>query len=391
MSESKKILVVTGALSCGGITSFLIPLVNCLAESGHAVSLAYTKDEGEFDARISLSVRRICYEKPSRRKWLIHCCRRLRILDFFAIRFRNKKKTKAISAIQRLGYCMAEITALNEALLEPYDVAISASEFYCNALVAKKITARRKIGWVHPDVSALKIDCRAAASILEKLDAVAAVSEIGVRSLSKKFPKYSSKFHYIENILDVEWVKKRSEELVADMQVPAECRKIVSVCRLDNSAKRIDRALCIAKKLRAEGFSYRWFIIGDGPDMPMLSALIKKMDLSESVFLLGEKNNPYPYMKHADIFVLTSQYEGKPVVVEEAKLLRVPILSTEYGAAGEQIPEEFGAIVANIDGVLEEEFARYIMDSGWLSAIRKTIAMQPEYSATSIEKVLSLL
>ena len=103
-----KILIVTGSLSYGGITSFLIPLVNQLAKQGYNISLAYTRDDDSFLSRIDSSVRTFQHRRPTKKQLLFDYVKRLRLLDLLRIRFRNKKKTGAIAAIQRWGYRTAE-------------------------------------------------------------------------------------------------------------------------------------------------------------------------------------------------------------------------------------------------------------------------------------------
>jgi len=78
-------------------------------------------------------------------------------------------------------------------------------------------------------------------------------------------------------------------------------------------------------------------IIGDGPDKEKIVDCIKHYNLEKSVYLLGWKQNVYPYIKASDIFVLSSNYEGFPYVLLEAAALGKPIVATDtpYG------PREF--------------------------------------------------
>lgn len=63
----------------------------------------------------------------------------------------------------------------------------------------------------------------------------------------------------------------------------------------------------------------------------------KAARVSDMLILLGHVDNPYPYIKKCDIFILPSKYEGMPITVEEAKLLRKPIVCTNYLSATEQL------------------------------------------------------
>ena len=60
-----------------------------------------------------------------------------------------------------------------------------------------------------------------------------------------------------------------------------------------------------------------------------LEQLIKSLDLEKHVFLIGFKSNPYPYLKNADLFVLSSRKEGFPNVVLEALTLGIPVVATD--------------------------------------------------------------
>lgn len=72
----------------------------------------------------------------------------------------------------------------------------------------------------------------------------------------------------------------------------------------------------------------RLMILGEGEGRPELEQLIKELGLEEDVALPGFVQNPYPYMKRAAVFVLSSRWEGLPTVLVEALALGVPVVST---------------------------------------------------------------
>ena len=74
------------------------------------------------------------------------------------------------------------------------------------------------------------------------------------------------------------------------------------------------------------------YIIGEGPEKQNLEQAIKDENCSETVKLLGKKENPYPYMKKADYICLLSNYEGYPMTIVEAKILGKYILITDTAA-----------------------------------------------------------
>ena len=70
------------------------------------------------------------------------------------------------------------------------------------------------------------------------------------------------------------------------------------------------------------------WLVGDGPDRKKYEDLVKKEKVTSRVKFLGRKKNPYPYMKMADYILMTSDYEGFPVIYLEAITLQKPLITT---------------------------------------------------------------
>ena len=118
----------------------------------------------------------------------------------------------------------------------------------------------------------------------------------------------------------------------------------VTVARLVPQ-KALDRLIKIHYNLiKNLGHKHNFYIIGDGPEKEKLEKMIKKYNVENSFFLLGKKENPYPYIKNADYFCLLSQFEGYGMVLEEAKILNKPIIITNT-AAREAVEEYKNAII----------------------------------------------
>ena len=363
-----KIIIVTTSLSCGGITSFLIPLVNFLSNEGHNVTLAYTKDEGGFLCRFNSNINFLQYQPLSKKQSIRIWCKHFAFYDMARVRFRKNTQKPHYPSLQRLGYITAKYVNVTD---DFFDVAISSAEGFCNALVANNINANKKIGWVHPDMGSIGLDVKSGKNVVDKLDYVVAVSETGCNSLKRFFPHAQSKILYIENMLDIDDIIKRSLEKIDDMPLLDGYTNIVTVCRITNDSKRLDRIIKIASILKENNYKFRWSIIGNGPDFLLIKELVNNYNLANNVILLGSRTNPLPYIKRADCFVLTSQFEGKPVVIEEAKILHTPVIVTEYSSAKIQVTPNIGVVVPNVDGVLENDIAKLLMDNSLLNSIKK--------------------
>ena len=102
----------------------------------------------------------------------------------------------------------------------------------------------------------------------------------------------------------------------------------------------------IAKKLRDDGYKFKWYCIGDGEFFQSIKNEIDMIGLSENLILLGNQNNPYPYLKAADIYCQPSRKDGFGITISEAKIFALPIVSTDSAGASEQLTDgETGFIV----------------------------------------------
>ena len=81
-------------------------------------------------------------------------------------------------------------------------------------------------------------------------------------------------------------------------------------------------------------------ILGEGSEQKNLSELIKRLNLENSVFLLGNVNNPLKYFLRADVFVLASSVEGLPNVLVEAMLCGCTPVSTNCPTGPKEVLQD---------------------------------------------------
>ena len=92
----------------------------------------------------------------------------------------------------------------------------------------------------------------------------------------------------------------------------------------------------------------KFWILGAGELELELKKLVNDLDISNHVFFVGNQNNPYVWMKYADLFVLSSYYEALGCVLMEAWATDTPILSIKNQGFSELIPEnEFDNLLAD--------------------------------------------
>jgi glycosyltransferase involved in cell wall biosynthesis len=96
----------------------------------------------------------------------------------------------------------------------------------------------------------------------------------------------------------------------------------------------------------------RLVIVGSGPLADDLAALVAELHLEGAVHLTGMQSNPHAIMAHADCFVLSSDYEGQPMVILEALVLGLPIVTVDFASAANALPKGSGLVVPqSVEGV----------------------------------------
>ena len=112
--------------------------------------------------------------------------------------------------------------------------------------------------------------------------------------------------------------------------------KILSIGRLTDQKDQITIFKCL-NILKNKGINFRFYLIGEGYKLNMLKQYVKDQKLSKNVKFAGYKSNAYKYIKSADLFVLSSRYEGLPNVLIEAQLQNVPIISSDCSTGPKEI------------------------------------------------------
>lgn len=238
----------------------------------------------------------------------------------------------------------ASIILPAEAMEREYEVAVSYSHYVPPNVWAPYIQAERKIQWVHTNATIDLLHGRW--DDIEHVDHVIVVSQEGLESFIKEFPNFKTRTELVYNIIPNEVIRTLAQQ---DPQgfFPHDMMNVVTVARIAKQ-KALDRALIVHKKLLEEGYSFRWYVIGHGEERHDLEKLVHTYKMKDWFILLGEKENPFPYVMQADIFALPSLFEGFGIVVTEAKILGRPILVTDFSGAKEQIlSHENGLVVEN--------------------------------------------
>ena len=134
--------------------------------------------------------------------------------------------------------------------------------------------------------------------------------------------KVKSKSEVLLNAIDADEVREKAEE-----KIDCPDLDLIYVGRLA-PPKNPFRLIKIVALIKEKMPNIKVGIVGDGEDRQKVEKIIKEKNLSGNIILFGRQPNPFPYMKKAKIFIMTSDWEGLPMSALEAQALGLPIFST---------------------------------------------------------------
>ncbi|WP_417563042.1 CDP-glycerol glycerophosphotransferase family protein [Microbacterium sp.] len=136
-------------------------------------------------------------------------------------------------------------------------------------------------------------------------------------------------------------------------------RWFVSVARL-STEKNHARLLRAFAQVHAQHPESRLVIVGTGPLEADLRHQIHEAGLTDAAFLAGLRRNPFPILAASDCFVLSSTYEGQPMVLLEAALCALPVVSTAFGSVRDALPGDTIRVVDQTDAALRDGMLAFL-------------------------------
>lgn len=318
--EKRKILFAAYSLDVGGIETALLTLINYLAKTErYDITLALEKKEGIFLEKLDKNVKIITYT-PSENKFILF--RKIANL-LKRIRFTLKYKNKFDFAVDFATYSLADsfvarTASKNNALwvhnnyLDFYERDIEKyKEFFNNIKVAE-------------------------------FKNIVFVSKFDKNNFEEYFPELKEKLRVFNNLIDYKSIIKKAKEQI-DFEKYNEIT-FINVGRHDEKQKRLSRIIEAVEKLKKDNIKCKVLFVGDGPDKEKYEEMVKEKKLEEYIIFLGAQKNPYPYFNISDCLLLSSEYEGYPVVFVEAQILGLPIITTDISDSREDIENKYGIV-----------------------------------------------
>lgn len=243
-----------------------------------------------------------------------------------------------------------------------FDIEVAYLENGSTKLMSASQSRAKKVAWVHCDLILKEEDpwafAKKTAPWYAKFDRVVCVSE-GVRESFRRL--YDDRFPscVLYNVNNEAEILRKADAFTPDTEgIPTLC----AVGRL-SPEKNYLHLLRALPKLKRDGIPFRLQIIGEGPERQKLEEYITRKNLGDRVRLLGWQENPYPYMKAADMIVCSSRYEGLSTVVTESLILGKPVVTTPCNGMAELLGESrFGLIAEADDNGLHRALRRMLTE-----------------------------
>lgn len=273
-----------------------------------------------------------------------------------------------------------------------YDIEIAYLETLPTRIIAYSTnTESKKLAWVHttmnekyPYARCFR-NLREATNCYNKFDRILFVSQGTLDAFNRYLPDVNAPKSVIYNVNDYDIIKELAKEPIENGVINSSHFNICAVGRLIK-LKGYDRLIKAFARVKQEEkyLDAELFIIGQGEEQNSLEALIEDEDLSQSVHLLGFKDNPYKFLAKMDLFVCSSTIEGYSTVVTEAISLGVPVITTNCSGMDEILHDgKYGMIVNNDDESLYQGLKKIIASPDLLIKYRESISKDNTYNTES--------
>jgi glycosyltransferase involved in cell wall biosynthesis len=334
------VLLFTTVLGGGGAEKHLLRLANHLDRERFRVSLALVKPAGEFEPALAPDVRK------------------------FHLNRREKGSTTA-----RAVQCVAPLRRLMRS--ERPDVVFSVIDLVnlVNVFAARGVEPSPKIvlGVQTPPTIAYdsphpvsKLILRLMPRFYPRADHLVALSEGVASDLVALSPRTRGRVSVIHNAGFEQEVGELAREQLGAGELPR--GPLVVACGRLKPLKGFTHLIEAMAEVR-KSVPANLLIVGEGEHRASLERKVRRLGLESCVRLLGFRRNPYKYMAAADVFVLSSLYEGFGNVVVEAMACGAPVVATDCPYGPREIVED------GVNGLLVEPASAQSLARGILRVL----------------------
>lgn len=380
----KQILFVIDSLGSGGAEKSLISLLPLVDYTRYDVDLVIFDRGGVYEKYVPREVNIIDYQLYQKNLW--GQMKKVLCHALLSPQLRLNKKRHGAEIHWRTMY------RFYHDFPGEYDAAIAYQQGVPTFFVATKVNAKKKLAWINADIFAAGYDLEYCRQFYEQMDSIIAVSKKLENLLCAKTPWMMDRLNCVYDIINPDVIVSLAKKTVQDMTISRGEMAIVTVGRLTRP-KNYLLAVNAARILKDKGLKFKWYFVGEGEMRRAIEMQIHENGLQNEVILLGFKENPYPYMAKADVYVQTSTFEGFGLTIAEAKILHRPVVSTDFDIVHDQITDGQNGLIAEMTPEsVAEKILKLLHDDSLRSKIIKNLEKEENTtSSTEIQKFNQLI
>ena len=346
MATKKKILIRIGSLRHGGAEKVLVTFLKNLPKEKYEIDLLLNLYSGKYLPEVPTWINVLYLNKGE-----MITTNRLQDIPVKAFRVIYQKLLKQFPNL------------LYQFILKgkKYDVEFAAIHGFRDEILNSPLKSSKKLVWIHNDLKKTELHHYTDEEFrkffgFDKIMVISEKIEQDFNNLTQN-QEEKNKIVRIYNPLDTEEIVLKSQEARSKKQEARSKNSNLGTQNPDPTfvsvgtvfpQKGFDRLLKVHKRLLDEGFHHKILILGDGYDFENIKNLQKDLGVTETSTLFGFTDNPYPQIKNADFYVLSSRYEGFPTVLFEAITLKKNIIATDVSGVREMLDDgKLGLIIEN--------------------------------------------
>lgn len=397
----KKILFVMNTMGRAGAETALLELLRRIDRSEYDISLFVLTGQGELINSLPLGVKLLnrysdttsVHSREGRKhlfvsglKVLLKRFNFVRLLPYFAVNAAAMIKKRNLQIEKLLWRAFSDGAERSET---KYDLAVSYIEGAAAYYVADHVMADKKAAFIHVDYKKSGYTRNLDKDCYLKFDRIFGVSKEVTDVFLNVYPELAGKTEVFHNLIDAEGIRRKADSGIGFIDDFSGIR-LLTVGRL-MAQKSLETSIKACYILKKHGENIRWYVLGEGDRREKLQALIEKLGLERDFILCGAVDNPYPYMKEADIYVHCSRFEGKSIAVQEAQVLGKPIIVSDCSGNREQvIPDEDGVICEFDPRSIAKSIYELIHDENKRDKISKNALVKNNGEEEALSRLLEI-
>lgn len=343
----KKIIIHNGNISIGGQEKMLIEFLNILDSTKYEILLLIEENKGKHNDYINQIPSWIKYEFLTSEKLLETIEMQKNKKNIFSKLYYSfllkKKKSVAIEKFKEF---------LNYAdIIIDYDMGLLRN------LHKLQLKDKILIGWSHAGAGSLPKNKQKRKNI-KKYNYIVTINDVMKKGYEENLPDVN--ILKINNFMNFQKIFELSEEKIENLG-----EYIVSVGSLTENKNHILLIKAYGELKKEKNIKEKLVIIGDGKEKESLKKAITDLKLEEDILLLGQKKNPYKYMKNSKLYVSVSKNEGLPLTSIEAMSLKKMVIAVENNGTREILGKNctYGELINNDKDELKEKLYYYLLNT----------------------------